>query len=195
MSQVNRAPGAQPTRRSGRWERYRDAHPFSAQDQAGLWGLIVGVVALAVLLGWALDMKGGAVIVAAIPFIISWYEKRRTAFQFDAAGARFGNVLLPWTDFTQFVVATPPDDQQALIGARLRPGATLSAGAMVPSQKSGHARTDPRRRSAVQVRSGEDGRQGAQVRPAAHPDRGRRTVRRTHRSPALILSVDMACAT
>ncbi|MFD3654649.1 hypothetical protein ACTU45_04895 [Streptomyces sp. 24-1644] len=134
MSHVNRPPGAQPTRRGGRWERYRVAHPFSAQDQAGLWGAIVGVVALAVLLGWALDTKGGVVIVAAAPFIISWYEKRRTAFQFDAAGARFGNVLLPWTDVTQFVVAAPPNGQCALIGARLRPGAALPAGAVVPPQ-------------------------------------------------------------
>ncbi|MFJ9058584.1 hypothetical protein [Streptomyces sp. NPDC102409] len=134
MSHLNRTPGTQPTRRGGRWERYRVAHPFSARDQAGLWGLILGVVALAVLLGWALDMKGGVVIVAAVPFIITWFEKRRTAFQFDAAGARFGHVLLPWTDVTQFVVATPPNDQHALIGARLRPGATLPAGAVGPSR-------------------------------------------------------------
>ncbi|MER6237209.1 MULTISPECIES: hypothetical protein [Streptomyces] len=133
MSQGNRIPGTQPTRRGGRWERYRVAHPFSAQDQAGLWGAIVGVVALALLLGWALDMKGGAVIVLATPFIISWFEKRRTAFQFDAAGARFGQVLLPWTDVTQFVVATPPNAPHALIGARLRPGAILPAGATGPS--------------------------------------------------------------
>ncbi|MFE2556342.1 hypothetical protein ACFXGT_09955 [Streptomyces sp. NPDC059352] len=129
MSQVNRASGTQPTRRGGRWERYRVAHPFSAKDQSGLWGAIAGVVALAALLGWALDMKGGVVIVAAIPFIISWFENRRTAFQFDAAGARFGTVLLPWSDVTHFVVVTPPDGPWALIGARLRPGATLPAGA------------------------------------------------------------------
>ena len=134
MSQVNRAPGAGPTRRGARWERYRVTHPFSAQDHAGLWGAIVGVVALALLLGWALDMKGGVVVVAAAPFIVAWLEKRRTAFQFDAAGARFGTVLLPWTDVTQFVVATPPDGRQALIGARLRPGAVLPAGAVVPPQ-------------------------------------------------------------
>ncbi|MFE2294934.1 hypothetical protein [Streptomyces sp. NPDC059452] len=132
MSHGNRAPAAQPTRRGARWERYRVAHPFSAQDQAGLWGLILGVVALALLFGWALDMKGGTVIVLAIPFIISWYEKRRTAFQFDAAGARFGELLLPWPDVTQFVVATP-DDRQTLIGARLRPGAALPPGANGPA--------------------------------------------------------------
>lgn len=129
MSYVNPAPGAGPTRRAGRWERYRVTHPFSARDQAALWGSIAGVVALALLLGWALDMKGGVVLVAAAPFIVSWFEKRRTAFQFDAAGARFGEVLLPWTDVTEFVVATPPDGGVALIGARLRPGAALPAGA------------------------------------------------------------------
>ncbi|WP_426362542.1 hypothetical protein [Streptomyces sp. E-08] len=122
-------PGARPTRRAGRWERYRVTHPFSARDQAGLWGAIVGVVALAVLLGWALDMKGGVVIVAAVPFIVSWYENRRTAFQFDAAGARFGTVPLPWSDVTQLVVATPEGGTRVLIGARLRPGASLPAGA------------------------------------------------------------------
>ncbi|MFJ7128832.1 hypothetical protein [Streptomyces sp. NPDC098101] len=126
------ASGARPTRRGGRWERYRVAHPFSARDQAGLWGAIVGVVALALLLGWALDMKGGVVIVAAVPFVIAWYENRRTAFQFDAAGARFGTTLLPWSDVTQFVVAEPPGGRETLIGARLRTGATPPAGADVP---------------------------------------------------------------
>ncbi|WP_455358292.1 hypothetical protein [Streptomyces sp. SYSU K21746] len=134
MSHVNRSPGTGPTRRGGRWERYRVAHPFSLQDQAAMWGSIAGVVALAVVLGWALDMKGGVVIVAAMPFIVSWFEKRRTAFQFDAAGVRFGEVLLPWADVTQFVVATPQDGPHALIGARLRSGASLPAGMSVPSQ-------------------------------------------------------------
>ncbi|QIP83297.1 hypothetical protein GLX30_03575 [Streptomyces sp. Tu 2975] len=134
MSHVNRAPGTGPTRRGGRWERYRVAHPFSLQDQAALWGSITGVVGLAVLLGWALDMKGGVIIVAAAPFIISWFEKRRTAFQFDAAGARFGEVLLPWPDVTEFVVAVPPDSGDALIGARLRPGASLPTGVPEPAR-------------------------------------------------------------
>ncbi|TXS46981.1 hypothetical protein [Streptomyces sp. t39] len=134
MSHVNPASGAGPTRRGGRWERYRVAHPFSAQDQAALWGSVAGVVALAVLLGWALDMKGGVILVAAAPFIISWFEKRRTAFQFDAAGARFGAVLLPWPDVTEFVVATPPDSDSALIGARLRPGVSLPAGVPGPTR-------------------------------------------------------------
>ncbi|WP_411081100.1 hypothetical protein [Streptomyces sp. cmx-18-6] len=133
MSYGNRAPGTQPSGRGARWQRYRVAHPFSAQDLAGLWGLILGVVALALLLGWALEMRGGTVIVLAIPFIIAWYEKRRTAFQFDAAGARFGGLLLPWQDVTQFVVATP-DDRHALIGARLRPGASLPTGASSAAQ-------------------------------------------------------------
>ncbi|MEV7569107.1 hypothetical protein [Streptomyces tanashiensis] len=133
MSQAGSTPGARPARRAGRWERYRVTHPFSARDQAGLWGAIVGTVGLAVLLGWALDMKGGVVIVAAVPFIISWYENRRTAFQFDAAGARFGTVLLPWGDVTQFVVATPEGGTHALVGARLRPGAALPAGGAAPA--------------------------------------------------------------
>ncbi|MEU2118088.1 hypothetical protein ABZ567_21150 [Streptomyces sp. NPDC016459] len=132
MSQANGASGASPTRRGGRWERYRVTHPFSARDLALLWGSIAGVLAVALLLGWALDMKGGVVLVAAAPFIVSWFEKRRTAFQFDAAGARFGEVLLPWSDITQFVVSTPPGEEYALIGARLRPGASLPHGAPVP---------------------------------------------------------------
>ncbi|MEU0400143.1 hypothetical protein ABZ318_07805 [Streptomyces sp. NPDC006197] len=133
MSQAGSRPGARPTRRAARWERYRVTHPFSARDQAGLWGAIVGVVGLAVLLGWALDMKGGVVIVAAVPFIVSWYENRRTAFQFDAAGVRFGTVPLPWSDVTQLVVATPEGGAHALIGARLRPGVSLPAGGPVPA--------------------------------------------------------------
>ncbi len=134
MPQANRAPGAGPTRRGGRWERFRVTHPFSFQDQAALWGSIVGIVAVALLLGWALDMKGGVVIVAATPFVIAWFEKRRTAFQFDAAGARFGTVLLPWNEITEFVVATPSDGPHTLIGARLRSGAALPAGMTVPPQ-------------------------------------------------------------
>ncbi|WJV45433.1 hypothetical protein [Streptomyces flavofungini] len=121
----------QPARR-GRWERYKVTGPFSPQDLAGLWGAIAGVVLLAVLLGWALDMKGGVVIVAAIPFISSWFDSKRVLFQFDAAGVRVGTVLLPWNDVTQFVVATPPNSEHALIGVRLREGARLPAGAEVP---------------------------------------------------------------
>lgn len=132
MPQTHGAPSRGYTRIGARWERYRVTHPFSAQDQAGLWGSIVGVVALAALLGWALEMKGGVVVVAALPVIIGWFERRRTAFQFDAVGARFGEVLLPWSDVTQFVVATPPDSPHALIGARLRPGARLPAGVSTP---------------------------------------------------------------
>ncbi|MFF0558900.1 hypothetical protein [Streptomyces sp. NPDC004266] len=131
MSQAGSRSGARPARRAARWERYRVTHPFSARDQAGLWGAIVGVVGLAVLLGWALDMKGGVVVMAGLPFVISWYENRRTAFQFDAAGARFGTVLLPWSDVTQLVVATPEGGTHTLIGARLRRGASLPAGGTV----------------------------------------------------------------
>ncbi|MER7952183.1 hypothetical protein ABTY59_32815 [Streptomyces sp. NPDC096079] len=130
MAQAGSTPGARPTRRAARWERYRVTRPFSAGAQAGLWGAIAGAVGLAVLLGWALDMKGGVVLVAAVPFIVSWYENRRTAFQFDAAGVRFGTVPLPWGDVTELVVATPEGAAHALIGARLRPGASLPAGAV-----------------------------------------------------------------
>lgn len=121
----------QPARR-GRWERYKVTGPFSPQDLAALWGAIAGVVLLAVLLGWALDMKGGVVIVAAIPFISSWFDSKRILFQFDAAGVRVGNTILPWNDVTQFVVAMPPSGEHSLIGARLRQGATLPVGAEVP---------------------------------------------------------------
>ncbi|WP_435971473.1 hypothetical protein [Streptomyces sp. Qhu_M48] len=131
MSQTRGASGLPPTRRGGRWERYRVTHPFSARDLALLWGSIAGVLAVAALLGWALDMKGGVILVAAAPFIVSWFEQRRTAFQFDAAGARFGETPLPWSDVTQFVVSTPPGEEYALIGARLRPGASLPHGASV----------------------------------------------------------------
>ncbi|MCX5200582.1 hypothetical protein OG897_03760 [Streptomyces sp. NBC_00237] len=132
MTQPGQPAG--PTRRTARWERYRVTHPFSGKDQAGLWGSIVAVFALAVLLGWALEMQGGVVIVAAVPFIISWFEGRRTAFQFNPAGAQVGGVTLPWTEITQFVVATPPNSPQALLGVRLRPGAALPANAALPPQ-------------------------------------------------------------
>ncbi|MFG2329002.1 hypothetical protein ACGFMM_05195 [Streptomyces sp. NPDC048604] len=128
----NRTTVPTATGRRGRWERYRVTHPFSPKDLAGLWGALIGVVALAVLLGWALDMKGGVVIVAAMPFIVSWFETRRTAFQFDPSGVRFGQVLLPWTDITELVVATPPNNPHALIGARHRPGASIPPGTGTP---------------------------------------------------------------
>ncbi|MFD8589070.1 hypothetical protein ACFV1B_05920 [Streptomyces sp. NPDC059637] len=134
MSHANGAPGAGPTRRAGRWERYRVTHPFSPQDQAALWASIAGVVALAALLGWAFEMKGGVVVVAALPFIISSFEERRTAFQFDTTGVLSGGVRLPWTDVAQLVVATPPDGEHALIGVRLRPGASLPPGTDGPAQ-------------------------------------------------------------
>ncbi|MGW8885659.1 hypothetical protein [Streptomyces sp. NPDC055749] len=132
MSYPNPAPAGQPARRRARWERYKLTRPFSGQDLAGLWGSIAGVVALALLLGWALDMKGGVVIVAAIPFISSWFDSKRILFQFDAAGVRVDTVVLPWTDVTQFVVAAPSNGEQSLIGARLRDGAALPAGAQLP---------------------------------------------------------------
>jgi hypothetical protein len=128
-----RQPGAAPTtRRRARWERYRVTHPFSVQDQATLWGLVAGVVAVAALAGWALEMKGGVIIVAVIPFIIAWFEGRRTAFQFDVTGVRIGQMLLPWNDVTQFVVVHAPDGQHTLIGVRPRPGAVPPAGVIVP---------------------------------------------------------------
>ncbi len=117
--------------RRGRWERYKVTRPFSPQDLAGLWGSIIGIVLLAVLLGWALDMKGGVVIVAAIPFISQWFDSKRILFQFDAAGVRVGNVLLPWHDVSQFVVATP-GGEHALIGVRLGERSALPPGAEVP---------------------------------------------------------------
>ncbi|MFG3256694.1 hypothetical protein [Streptomyces sp. NPDC048172] len=132
MSYPNPGPG-QPTRRRGRWERYKVTRPFSPQDLAGLWGSIVGVVALAAFLGWALDMKGGVVIVAAIPFISSWFDSKRILFQFDASGVRVENVMLPWTDVRQFVVATPPGDAHALIGVRQPQGAQLPEGTRLPA--------------------------------------------------------------
>lgn len=133
MSQGNGVLGAGSTRRAGRWrwERYRVTHPFSPRDQAGLWAAIVGVVALAMLVGWALDTAGSVVIVAAAPAVISWFEKRRTAFQFDAAGALFAGVRLPWSQITQFVVATPQGGR-TLIGARLHPGVSVPAGVNTP---------------------------------------------------------------
>ncbi|MFJ6699560.1 hypothetical protein ACIQM4_26290 [Streptomyces sp. NPDC091272] len=128
MSLPNPRSGNQPARR-GRWERFKLTRPFSSRDLAGLWGSILGVLALALLLGWALDMKGGVVIVAAIPFISSWFDSRRILFQFDAAGVRVADVLLPWSDVTQFVVANPEGAEQVLIGVRLRQGAVVPAGA------------------------------------------------------------------
>lgn len=50
-----------------------------------------------------------------------------------AACARFGELLLPWPDVAQFVVATVPDGEHTLIGARLRPGAALPPGANGPA--------------------------------------------------------------
>ncbi|MEU1231029.1 hypothetical protein [Streptomyces sp. NPDC005828] len=61
MSQAGSPPGARPTRRAGRWERYRLTHPFSVRDQAGPWAGSAGTVGLAVLPGRALDVKGGVV--------------------------------------------------------------------------------------------------------------------------------------
>ena len=122
-------PGAAPTtRRRARWERYRVTHPFSAKAQATLWGLIAGLVAVAAFFGWALDMKGGVIIVAVIPFIIAWFEGQRTAFQFDVTGVRVGQVQLSWHDVTQFVVVRSPDGRDTMIGVRLRPGAVLPNG-------------------------------------------------------------------
>jgi len=123
----NRAPA-----RRGRWERFRVTDPFSPQALAGLVGALAGVVALAMLLGWGLGIRGGIVVVVAMPFIVGWFDGRRTAFQFDAGGVRVGNVILPWADVTQFVVATPDHRPEALLGVRLRGGAALPAGAQVP---------------------------------------------------------------
>jgi len=125
MPQPSNRTAGTPARRRGRWERYRVTHPFSPGALAGLWGVLAGLVALAALLGWALEMRGGVVLVVAMPFVVAWFENRRTAFQFDAGGVRVGDLLLPWADVTQFVVATPENREQALLGVRLRSGATL----------------------------------------------------------------------
>lgn len=119
-------------RRGMRWQRYKVTRPASAQDLAGLWGAIAAVVAIALFLGWALDIKGGAVIVFAIPFISSWFDSRRLLFYFNPALVRISNVMLPWSDVTQFVVVTPPHGEHALIGVRLRAGMRLPIGANVP---------------------------------------------------------------
>lgn len=119
-------------RRGMRWQRYKVSRPLTPQDLFGLWGAIAAVVALALFLGWALEMKGGAVIVFAIPLISSWHSTRRILFYFGPPRVQIGNVILPWTDVTQFVVATPPYGEHAFIGVRLRQGMTLPAGSNVP---------------------------------------------------------------
>ncbi|RSS49455.1 hypothetical protein EF912_23775 [Streptomyces sp. WAC07061] len=132
-SYPNSSAGAEwRPKRGMRWQRYKVTRPASSQDLAGLWGAIAAVVALALFLGWALEIKGGAVIVFAIPLISSWFDSRRLLFYFNTALVRIGNVILPWSDVTQFVVVMPPDGEHALIGVRLRPGMTLPAGAAVP---------------------------------------------------------------
>ena len=95
-------------------------------------GAIAAVVALALLLGWALEMRGGAVIVFAIPLISSWYSSRRILSYVGPPRVQIGNVILPWSDVTQFVVAMPPYGEHAFIGVRLRQGVTLPAGSNVP---------------------------------------------------------------
>lgn len=132
MPYPNPAGAVEPARGRARWERYKLTRPFSPRDLAALWGSIAGVVLLAVLLGWALGMKGGVVTVAAIPFLAAWFDSRRILFQLDATGVRMGNATLPWTDVTQFVVATPPGDEVALIGTRLRAETNLPAAVRLP---------------------------------------------------------------
>ncbi|MFJ2024983.1 hypothetical protein ACIODW_14435 [Streptomyces sp. NPDC087897] len=106
--------------------------PFSPGDLAKLWGLMGALVGFAVLCGWALDMKGGTVVVVAAPYVFLWFDARRVLFQFDPGGVRIGNVQLPWADVTAFVVADSPAlGPQVLIGTRLRDGTVIPAGAEV----------------------------------------------------------------
>ncbi|MFD3324324.1 hypothetical protein [Streptomyces sp. NPDC058701] len=125
-------PPAEVARRRTRWDRYRVTGPFSPSDLAKLWGLIGALVGVASLLGWALDVKGGTVIVLLVPYVFMWFDARRVLFQFDSSGVRIGNVRLPWTDVTAFVVAESAAlGPHVLIGARLRDGVAVPAGAEV----------------------------------------------------------------
>ncbi|MFD5648991.1 hypothetical protein [Streptomyces sp. NPDC127039] len=106
--------------------------PFSPADLAKLWGLMAAVVGVALLCGWALDMKGGTVVVLAAPYVFLWFDERRVLFRFDPSGVRIGNVQLPWADVTAFVYADSPDlGTQVLLGTRLRDGTPVPAGADV----------------------------------------------------------------
>lgn len=134
MSYPQPASARRPSirRRRARWERYRVTGPFSPGDLVKLWGLMGALVGFAVLCGWALDMKGGTVVVVAAPYVFLWFDARRVLFQFDPGGVRIGNVQLPWTDVTAFVVAASPAlGPRVLIGTRLRDGAFIPAGAEV----------------------------------------------------------------
>ncbi|MFJ3520652.1 hypothetical protein [Streptomyces sp. NPDC090131] len=125
-------PPTGTARRRARWERYRVTGPFSPSDLAKLWGLIGALVSVALVLGWALDMKGGTVIVLLVPYVFTWFDARRVLFQFDSSGVRIGNVRLPWTDVTAFVVAESAAlGPQVLIGTQLRDGVVVPAGAEV----------------------------------------------------------------
>lgn len=125
-------PPTGTARRRTRWDRYRVTGPFSPSDLAKLWGLIGALVGVALVLGWALDMKGGTVIVLLAPYVFLWFDARRVLFQFDSSGVRIGNVRLPWTDVTAFVVSESAAlGPQVLIGTRLREGVAVPAGAEV----------------------------------------------------------------
>ncbi|MGW6862202.1 hypothetical protein [Streptomyces xanthophaeus] len=97
-----------------------------------LWGLIGALVGVALVLGWALDVKGGTVIVLLVPYIFMWFDARRVLFQFDSSGVRIGNIRLPWTDVTAFVVAESAAlGPHVLIGTQLHDGVAVPAGAGV----------------------------------------------------------------
>ncbi|MFH8894361.1 hypothetical protein [Streptomyces sp. NPDC017949] len=88
---------------------------------------------VALVLGWALDVRGGTVIVLLVPYVFMWFDARRVLFQFDSSGVRIGNVRLPWTDVTALVVAESAAlGPQVLIGTLLRDGVAVPAGADVP---------------------------------------------------------------
>ncbi|MGW7346049.1 hypothetical protein [Streptomyces sp. NPDC054854] len=87
---------------------------------------------IALVLGWALDVKGGTVIVLLVPYVFMWFDARRVLFQFDSSDVRIGNVRLPWTDVTALVVAESAALGQVLIGTQLCDGVAVPAGAEVP---------------------------------------------------------------
>ncbi|MGW5639713.1 hypothetical protein [Streptomyces sp. NPDC003832] len=128
MSPLPPAPRPAAPRRRARWERYRVTGPFSPSDLAKLWGLMGGLVAVALFLGWALEMKGGTIIVLLLPSILLWFDARRVLFQLDHTGVRIGGAELPWHDVTTIVVVSSPAlGPQVLIGTRLRDGAVPPA--------------------------------------------------------------------
>jgi hypothetical protein len=69
---------------------------------------------------------------AALPFVVSCFERRRTALHLDATRVRLGDVPVPWAVVTEFGVPAPPDRPHTLTGARLRPEALSKSRAALP---------------------------------------------------------------